>query len=587
MEATTQTSDKPPEVLPRHSACLLCRNRKVKCDGGQPNCGRCRASDQVCKFDKIKDIENKIRAIEQSRGSCSSLTSQTRSINSPPVSSPMTQQTPLSSPTSEACTTSPTPLVYDSISNLLDSDFASYPPSGCPWIEAAISQRLASEGLDIPPNTLKNMLAIFVHRRGLSGYKLHMGRVLNNLITSSKPVLALLYAMLLTACHFAQDVELKSWESALLERTNSEIETNIVPAHQYGRGEYNCLYHLQAMLILSQYYYFKSRMLEGHVQTNNTTRFAVGMGIHQLNSRRIDDYKSKPSGKSGLQRERWQPRDSIELGEAINLLWGCVARDLVGGIVNGLPPYLSLEEITTVWPLPLTTFVENLDLPKDHYSVKELLDPDFSDVLADVSRDNAACLLIKVLVLIHYAGQLDTERFSKQELSHEWWARFNRYDRAIQRVAETLPPFGAGRDPEEFSHLVLAHTTIDCATLQLHGMLADHELKLEEVSNKSNRSLGGYSYARCVAACRKIASVTAYIEGIDLSYMHMFIAVTWICAGNALAKYISILRENNCNEEVHSMEQDMLVIDRNMELFLNTYPIFNAQVERLRAIRNW
>ncbi|KAH7334939.1 hypothetical protein B0J17DRAFT_630893 [Rhizoctonia solani] len=368
----------------------------------------------------------------------------------------------MSNNSSDLRRTPPSPLIHDSAYRLLDSDFSSYPTSGCTWIEVAISRRLVSDGLDISPDSLKRMLAIFVHRRGLCGYKLHTGRVLYNLGTSPKPVLALLHAMLLTACHFTQDPELKSWESALLERTKSEIEANIVSAHEYENGEYNPLYHLQAMLILSQYYFFKSRMLEGHVYTNSTIRFAVAMGIHQLESRMIDYYTSAVNPKSGRvrRRERWWPRDPIELGEAINLLWGGVARDLIGGVMNGLPPSLPTEEITTVWPFPLSAFMENSDLPDNNHSVKELLNPHFSDVVADVSRDSAACLLIKALVLVHYAGKFDTERLSKPELTDEWWARFEDCDHAIQRFIETVPPFDGGRNPEEVSHLVLAHSKL-------------------------------------------------------------------------------------------------------------------------------
>ncbi|CAE6533214.1 unnamed protein product [Rhizoctonia solani] len=541
--------------------------------------------------DKIEEIEGKIRAIEQRRASSSPATSQTRSISYPPGSSPASTQTygsPVSNDSGELRSPPPIAFVPDSVSRLLESDFSFYPQAGCPWIEAAISVRLASEGLDIRPDLLRCMLAIFVQRRGLSGHKLHMGRVLRNLSASEKPVLALLYAILLTACHFAQDSEFKSWEPALLERTKSEIEANIVPAHEFGHRRYNSLHHLQAMLILSQYYYFKSRMLEGHVQTNITTQFAIAMGIHRLNSRMIDHY-TVGAPNSVLSRERWRPRDSIELGEAINLLWGCVARDLVGGIMNGLPPSLPPEEITAVWPIPLAAFVENSDLPYDNYSVRELLDSESSGMVADVSQDSAACLLIKSLILVHYAGKFDTERISRPELTNEWWAQFEDCDRAIQRFVETIPRFDAGRNPEEVSHLVLAHTAIDCATLQLHGALAEHELilSIQGGSYQSDGSPGGRSYARCAAACRNVASVTAYIEGMDLSYMHMFIAVTWMCAGSVLAKHIPILRESSYTEQLQSMGHDMMIIDRNMECFLNTYPIFHPQVAQLRAMRGW
>ncbi|KDN42357.1 hypothetical protein RSAG8_06848, partial [Rhizoctonia solani AG-8 WAC10335] len=107
-------------------------------------------------------------------------------------------------------------------------------------------------------------------------------------------------------------------------------------------------------------------------------------------------------------------------------------------------------------------------------------------------------------------------------------------------------------------------------------------------SHQPDRSLGGRSYARCTAACQNIVLVTTHLEGVDPSYMHMFIAVTWICAGSVLAKqWLMRLRESNYTEQLHSMEQDMLILERSMERFLKTYPIFSPWVEQLRAMREW
>ncbi|CAE6490730.1 unnamed protein product [Rhizoctonia solani] len=559
--------------------------------------------------DKIKEMEARIQAIEQHRGSLSPATSSTRSISNPPDASSAVRQTlslfdsPTSNYSSEPLGTPSTPSIDDSLASLLESDFTSYPSSAYPQVEAVIAVRLAGEGINIHPDSLRSMLAIFVQRRGLTGYKLHTGRVLYNLSKSSEPVLALLYVILLAACHFTEDLELKSWENAILERTKSEIESNIARAHKYN-GEYNSLYHLQAMLILSQYYYFKSRMLEAHVNTNSTIQFAIAMGIHRLNSRILDHYTAIPP-KSGFGREPWRPRDSIELGEAINILWqvifshimtifvtssrGCVARDLVGGLINGLPPSLPPEDITTVWPISLSDFIQGSNLPSDRHSVKELLSPDFSYVVADVSQDNPACLLIKALILVYYAGKFDTERFSRPELTEEWWSRFRQCDRAIERLGDTMPSYFSGRNPEEVSHLVLAHAAIDCATLQLHGALAENELtqSVQQGWLEPGTSVGGHSYSRCAAACRSVASVTAYIEGLDMSYMHMFMAVTWISAGSILAKHIPILREGNHLQDLHCMEQDMMTISGALEMFLSVYPIFASEVEKLRAMRNW
>ena len=35
---------------PRHVACKTCRDRKVRCDGGQPACEKCQRAGEVCIY---------------------------------------------------------------------------------------------------------------------------------------------------------------------------------------------------------------------------------------------------------------------------------------------------------------------------------------------------------------------------------------------------------------------------------------------------------------------------------------------------------------------------------------------------------
>ncbi|KAI8063819.1 hypothetical protein BC940DRAFT_218152, partial [Gongronella butleri] len=45
--STTPTKPKRTKVT---LACLLCRKKKVKCDGAQPTCSRCTAKGHVCEY---------------------------------------------------------------------------------------------------------------------------------------------------------------------------------------------------------------------------------------------------------------------------------------------------------------------------------------------------------------------------------------------------------------------------------------------------------------------------------------------------------------------------------------------------------
>jgi hypothetical protein len=133
---------------------------------------------------------------------------------------------------------------------------------------------------------------------------------------------------------------LKLWENEFFERTKWEIETNITRAHEGGEGRYNALQHLQsvytpsslkgvtnydslnrAMSMVGLYYYFKGRLLEGHVHTAHATQFALALGIHRLDSRIFRRERAAKKAEQMFEVKHWRPRDPIELGEAINLWW--------------------------------------------------------------------------------------------------------------------------------------------------------------------------------------------------------------------------------------------------------------------------
>lgn len=38
----------------KRTACVLCRKRKLRCDGGRPSCGTCARLGHDCKYDEIR-----------------------------------------------------------------------------------------------------------------------------------------------------------------------------------------------------------------------------------------------------------------------------------------------------------------------------------------------------------------------------------------------------------------------------------------------------------------------------------------------------------------------------------------------------
>ncbi|KAF8710650.1 hypothetical protein RHS03_02449, partial [Rhizoctonia solani] len=354
----------------------------------------------------------------------------------------------------------------------------------------------------------------------------------------------------------------------LFERTKLEVEANIARAYEGDRGTYNPLYHLQAMIMLGQWFYLKGRLLEGYVYVTRATR---------LLGRRV---------------KRWTPKDSVEIGEAINLWWACFIRDFCGSAMNGLPTSLSLGEIKTVWPVALSefenshvsihgivqrriidlTFVQESGLPNDSHSVASLFDSRYCHIVADVSQASASCILAKCTVLTYCAGVIDTERISGSEVSDEWQRRFKECDRGIEYFTQSIQKVYVGRDDQEVAAVVVSQAAVDCAIIQLHEPLVDRELNRDGQGVRSS-SLGGSSYSRCIEACRRIALAAACVEKIEANHMQMFFGISLSFAARVLAKEIPRLRHGGYVEQALRMEQQMAAIAKGMERMFAVYPV--------------
>lgn len=116
-------------------------------------------------------------------------------------------------------------------------------------------------------------------------------------------------------------------------------------------------------------------------------------------------------------------------------------------------------------------------------------------------------------------------------------------------------------------------------------------------------TLGGLSYIRCTEACRAAALAALVIADIDMSYMHMFIGLAWVCVTEVLTREVPRLRCSGHWEQALEKERQLAVMERSMERLVATYPILSEhtdvitdpvlmsraglQVEQLRALKTW
>ncbi|KAF8744414.1 GAL4-like Zn(II)2Cys6 (or C6 zinc) binuclear cluster DNA-binding domain, partial [Rhizoctonia solani] len=598
---TTLGVDYP--VLPRGGACLVCRRRKQKCDATKPKCNECVSASRNCQYedetyrtrtqllqDRIMELENQIRLIEEQRSSSSTTVSEYSSDESSLRSTTSPGLSLGSSSSGSSRDTSRTPITptkgLGSADDVFPAIVSPSSPSSAYSMVDIYPDYSKSTGPDPSSQVVSKLLDTFFQRHSQCGFELHLGRVMRALQPGTPEPLTpvLLNSMLL------MEQELKMWENDFFERTKWSIEENITLAHSGGDGKYNSLHHVQAMSMFGLYYYFKGRLLEGHVHTAHATRLAVALGLHKLNSRIFHPGYGAPMSKQPFGVTRWRPRDSIELGEAINLWWSCMDTELAGSTLNGLSPCVSLEDdVTTVWPRLLSDFESGQPLPDDDYSVNSLLDPQTSSIVVSVSRDNVKGLIAKSYILMVWAAKLDIERVANHQGSEEWWIRFERCDQAINQFMMTMPPVRLSRNVEELAYLILVHTAIYCSQLQLHNALAEFELAMGAQRYPNGRnpdgSLGGISYARCNEACRATVLAAAIVADIDLSYMLMFIGIAWVCVAEVLIREIPRLRRSGFSAQALEKEQQLTVIETCMGRLVQTYPVLSLQLQQLQIIK--
>lgn len=602
MAASTSSARTSHPILPRNAACLECRKRKQRCDGTKPECYECVDSGRKCQYedqtyrtrtqqlqDRIKELESQIRTIKGKRGIAPSSTSPSQSASDSSQTRSSSEaalghssglcHAPRDPPHSSGAVSLASPPVL-SPSGMV---FPQAPTSNSSEVE---SNLLGSTQFELSPDVINGLLDTFKLHHAQCAFELHMDRVMQGLQPGAvEPTIpALKNAILLMACHFAED-RLRIWEDIFLERTKREIESNIIQAHGGGEGAYNALHHLQAMVMLGMYYYFKGRLLEGHVNLSQAARFAVTLGVHQLNSR-IFQPDSSSTGEPILGVKRWRPRDAIELGEAINLWWSCSTWDQGGSTLNGLPPTVLFEEITTVWPRLLSEYESGYILPDDDYSVASLFDPELSYTIADVSGDNVKSLFAKAGVLMQCSLKVDTERMSHPHGTNEWWSTFEQCDRSMTRFMQTMPPVHLARSVEELTGLVMIHIAIYCGVVQLHGALAEYEAALGAQGDprciRPDGTLGGLSHDRCTEACRAAVLATNILAGTDMGFLHMFMGIGWVCVSEAVVREIPRLRKLGLIVQAEEKERQWEVVERCMERLVTTYPVIGLQLEQLR-----
>ncbi|CAE6384828.1 unnamed protein product [Rhizoctonia solani] len=419
------------------------------------------------------------------------------------------------------------------------------------------------------PNNIRNYLIdLFLPHRHRCGFEVHIGRFLASLDLpiNKRPHPCLMNSIYLLGCHYAPGGSLSHLEPMFLSKARSSLAESLEHADRLKD-------FLFASALLACYFYFKGRLLEGQHHNSAAVRFAMSCGLHQISSPvwRGSEYATTATGSAPWQVTSMSlrragsmldpPRDPIELYELINIFWLTFITDRAGSLGTGLPHAIKDTEITTVFPRPLKEFEEGTITDDTNATIMDMYED--GNRAQDASKDSLHCLRVKSLALLERTSRLSM--VPEGERTSAFWREFRATDRALERIAQTLPHIHSGMGINDTSSLIFVHTFVQGSTIQLHSPF------LDTIPT---------SYERAVKAAGAAMQVVNLIDNIDAKNFHMLMGLSWICVSDILKREMRRKQSISDNEGARQTEQELEALLAVMKRLRQVYPILGLWLSK-------
>ncbi|KAI5808892.1 fungal-specific transcription factor domain-containing protein [Peziza echinospora] len=542
---------------PKRIACVVCRKRKLRCDGSKPSCGTCSRLGHDCAYDEIR------RKSGPKRGYVKALEARLAQVETL-----LKHQDGPSNANTEPHATDPSIFIvtngkeamrraqeraeraqsqhHSESQNSIPVNYtneANFPMDGLLDSQAggelnidniALGWDMMSLGVEeaLPAQDVQDALtALFFDKVYPTVPMIHKGRYLMSLglPPSMKPPIALRYAIWTLAAsvsdeyfslqtHFyrmarkyAEDQELKGHGEHIISTSTSQTWTLI------ATYEFKLMYFPRAWL-----------------STGRAVRLAQMMGLHRLDGVGLDV-------KQCLQ----PPKDWTEREERRRTFWLAFCVDRYASIGTGWP--MTIEEKDIMTNLPASEDAFERGRPAKSLTLKEAMTADGAKYLSPFGGVVLmACLFGRNLIHLHRPDADDRD----DDLSGEFWRRHRHMDNILLGIALSLPshfklPMGIND-----SNIVFTNMNIHTSTICLHQAAI---FKAEK--NNMPASVSTDSKVRCITAAAEIASIMRMIAHLDLSGMNPFLS---FCLYVAARVFVQYLKSRPNDEQVRASLQFLL-----------------------------
>ncbi|KAF8338871.1 uncharacterized protein EI90DRAFT_3117944 [Cantharellus anzutake] len=447
------------DLLEPGLACLVCRQKKTKCDGVRPTCGRCLRLGRPCEYagtprSRVKKLEEKIQNLESEIAAL-------RSNPAPPIQDEKGTEAYASSRiprlailprlemvqelyNAEAFHVPETIPIFPISTLFSNIAFASaeeqpfpHPGEAYPKVIARVAVERALANWDIRtemPHQLKDyLLRIFLAHR----FQFHSGPLVARLLEGTRSSThdralhpSLTNSMYLLACHVSGS-SMSSYESFFVARTRADLETP--PAFVDRLVDF-----LVASTLLGIYFTRTRRYPEAYTTLSGAIRLAIACGLQPLTA-------AQHQGSAGSLPP---PRDYLEMIERRHAWFALNAADRILARESGLPSSLPEDGLAEIYRSTFQDFPINGPLEAStsewvHHQAapNAFLNPGIFDVSREIDH---VCLRAKMELLFegirlfraHNMGNAEPKSVGCSKVP--FWQTFNFLEASLFECQKTM-----------------------------------------------------------------------------------------------------------------------------------------------------
>ncbi|GJE90944.1 Zn(II)2Cys6 transcription factor [Phanerochaete sordida] len=532
-------------TLERGKACLRCRRRKMRCDGGKPVCTQCIKAEIAVDCEYSDGGPTTSQILERN---IAELEARINEILKGPPSDSVSLQKPYES--SRKSKSPKTPKARTKMEDLLPT-----PPPPSPGLSPVTPQSPGQTSIPKSPHSLpwpdstetdlplETFFAVAPHL----GFFFHVPRFSERLQASMPPSPtspvppALVFAVILVGCVFTGSADRKFLEPQLLALALQSLSNNLCPD--------KIMYTLQAEVLIALYLLHQNRRLAASYHVSAAVSIAVACNLHKIRSA-----GSFVDAQAAIVLP--PPADEIEEGERIRAFWTVYILDR-GWTLWTHSSSAMLDESTlrtridTPWPLEMHNYEQlpMLTAPSSAQTVQLFLK--YAGTASEAGQ-SILTLRVKASIFLDKTARLCVTND---------YATLRALNARMQAWALVLPQLSSvpAARPELARGLLTVRTMCACANILTHSVLP------------SPGGACGPLNDSVAAAALEAASLLSQVDLSTLQFVDIVCGILWGIVGKTLAALLSGLGQG------WTTSHDPMLIVASLDMVMSTLQLFGAK----------